>query len=345
MAIQDIRNQYLQEDGFDKEYILDLIQSGAMPGGGFLGFLNNQQTQAPTYDYGSYVIPASDPTYTSGFNYARTIAGGMPFEDVVAPGMSFSPEQPGGYTQADLNVVNLPRDVAPVFPEAPTTGEVFQPSYPTMPYAPVGTPMPERIPNFFGQLPQIDLSQIQLPKIDVSEFIPLQSQVTAEDLRSALEDYIPPVTTPKEPLQAQVTAEDLRRSLLQDYVPEEIANIDVQKIIEPKQAQVTSQDLRSALENYVPPTTTTFIPKQAQVTAADLRSALEDYVVNPMLPTGPLQAQVTAEDLRNALENYVPTQQEPINLFNIETNIPKAITKPYGPSVRGLQTYPMTYLV
>ena len=37
MAIQDIRNQYLQEDGFGKEYILDLIQSGAMPGGGSVG--------------------------------------------------------------------------------------------------------------------------------------------------------------------------------------------------------------------------------------------------------------------------------------------------------------------
>jgi hypothetical protein len=182
MAIQDIRNQYLQEDGFDKEYILDLIQSGALPGGGMFGFLSNQQNQAPTYDYGSYVIPTSDPTYTSGFNYARTIAGGMPFEDVVAPGMSFSPEQPGGYTQADLNVVNLPRDVAPVFPTPPaTTGQVAQPSYPTMPYAPTGTPMPERfipsaqkffpdvLPNFFGQIPQFDFSNIDFSKIEIPE--------------------------------------------------------------------------------------------------------------------------------------------------------------------------------
>ena len=28
----------------------------------------------------------TDPTYSSGFDYARSIAGGMPLEDVVAPG-------------------------------------------------------------------------------------------------------------------------------------------------------------------------------------------------------------------------------------------------------------------
>ena len=56
----------------------------------------------PDFSYGSYKMPYEDPTYRSGFEYARTIAGGMPFEDVVAPGMSFSPEEPMGYTQADL---------------------------------------------------------------------------------------------------------------------------------------------------------------------------------------------------------------------------------------------------
>ena len=33
----------------------------------------------------------------SGQAYAQQIAGGMPFEQVVAPGMSFSPDQPMGY--------------------------------------------------------------------------------------------------------------------------------------------------------------------------------------------------------------------------------------------------------
>jgi hypothetical protein len=173
MAIQDIRNQYLQEDGFDKEYILDLIQSGALPGGGGFNLANY------TPQYSSMVGPIA-----TGQAYAQSIAGGMPMSQVIAPGVSYSPDVPGGYTQADLNVVNLPTDVAPVFPEVPTTGQVAQPSYPTMPYAPTGTPMP----TIFGfpapQLPQIDLSQIQIPEIDLSQI------TIPESVKSSIGEFL-----------------------------------------------------------------------------------------------------------------------------------------------------------
>ena len=81
-------------------------------GGGFIPNIANianivaQQQQGPVLgpdDFGSYTIPVSDPTYSSGFDYARSIAGGIPMEQVIAPGVSYSPEQPGGYTQAQLN--------------------------------------------------------------------------------------------------------------------------------------------------------------------------------------------------------------------------------------------------
>ena len=65
-----------------------------------------QQQQGPQLgpdEFGSYSIPYSDPTYRSGFDYARSIAGGMPMSQVIAPGVSYSPEQPGGYTQEQLN--------------------------------------------------------------------------------------------------------------------------------------------------------------------------------------------------------------------------------------------------
>ena len=65
-----------------------------------------QQQQGPQLgpdDFGSYSIPMSDPTYSSGFDYARSIAGGMPMSQVIAPGVSYSPEQPMGYTQEQLN--------------------------------------------------------------------------------------------------------------------------------------------------------------------------------------------------------------------------------------------------
>jgi hypothetical protein len=80
--------------------------------GGMPGTLTNianvvaqQGSQLGPDDFGSYVIPASDPTYSTGFQYARSIAGGIPMSQVIAPGVSYSPEQPGGYTQAQLNTL------------------------------------------------------------------------------------------------------------------------------------------------------------------------------------------------------------------------------------------------
>jgi hypothetical protein len=84
-----------------------------------------QQQQGPVLgpdDFGSYTIPASDPTYRSGFDYARSIAGGIPMEQVIAPGVSYSPEQPGGYTQAQLGptITDLPNVVTETPPDDPS---------------------------------------------------------------------------------------------------------------------------------------------------------------------------------------------------------------------------------
>jgi hypothetical protein len=97
--------------------------------GGFLKNITNiaRQQQQPVLgpdDFGFYEIPVSDPTYASGFNYARSIAGGIPMEQVIAPGVSYSPEQPGGYTQAQLNT---PVGTTPV--EPPPTQEPDDPSF------------------------------------------------------------------------------------------------------------------------------------------------------------------------------------------------------------------------
>jgi len=89
---------------------------------------------------------ATDPTYRSGFDYARSIAGGMPFEQVVAPGMSFSPDRPMGYTQADLNFVSSGQ--VPVMPPAPTIDEPLV-MEDQMPFAPPGT----KQPTIFDQQP------------------------------------------------------------------------------------------------------------------------------------------------------------------------------------------------
>ena len=91
---------------------------------------------------------ATDPTYRSGFDYARSIAGGLPFEQVVAPGMSFSPDRPMGYTQADLTPPFYSSGLVPVKPVAETKGEPLV-MEDQMEFAPPGT----KEPTIFGQEP------------------------------------------------------------------------------------------------------------------------------------------------------------------------------------------------
>lgn len=107
---------------------------GFRPTPGYMPPGYTDPTQGPTLgpdEFGSYTIPFSDPTYSSGFNYARSIAGGIPMSQVIAPGVSYSPDQPMGYTQEQLNT---PIGTTPVEP----------------PPTPPTTPPPPDDPGFFG---------------------------------------------------------------------------------------------------------------------------------------------------------------------------------------------------
>ena len=112
-----------------------LIDSGANIGSidnlnetttGGQNFLNSilknkkQQNQLGPDDFGSYTIPTSDPSYSTGQQYARSIAGGIPMSQIMASGVSYSPEQPGGYTQQQLNA-QMPQ--APAQPPAQSLGQ------------------------------------------------------------------------------------------------------------------------------------------------------------------------------------------------------------------------------
>ena len=116
----------------DLDLLEQLNQKQPVKKGGFMQNLKNVFNQKPQLgpdDFGSYTIPTSDPTYRSGFDYARSIAGGMPMSQVIAPGVSYSPEQPMGYTQEQLN---LPKDVdipPPPPPILPPTREFDDPRY------------------------------------------------------------------------------------------------------------------------------------------------------------------------------------------------------------------------
>jgi hypothetical protein len=53
-------------------------------------------------------VPKNDPTFTSGLNYAQSIAGGQNVPNMIAPGVSYSAANPQGYTQMDLPPSGLP---------------------------------------------------------------------------------------------------------------------------------------------------------------------------------------------------------------------------------------------
>ena len=130
---------------------------------------------------GSYNIPnggfarpvaTTDPTYSSGYDYARSIAGGMPMSQVIAPGVSYSPEQPGGYTQADLNIA---AGITPP-PPPPVYQEPDDPSFFGTGIGGVTIPGGRRdkmppLRNIFGNMPAtvppVQAPSVQTPPIQV----------------------------------------------------------------------------------------------------------------------------------------------------------------------------------
>ncbi len=193
----------------------------------------------PDFSYGSYKIPYQDPTYSSGYEYARTIAGGMPFEDVVAPGMSFSPDKPMGYTQEDLTPRFYNEGPVPVMPSAPTKGTPLEASYETMPYAPVGTPAPERyIPGqtAFPGIPDFlrDLNLSGLKDLDFSSLPKVTEEVAGEP---------GPVTDFFKVDQNLFNFEEIADKI--DM--EEVAKIDIEKINIPETVSVFSDILKDPI--------------------------------------------------------------------------------------------------
>tara|TARA_R100000406_G_scaffold5293_1_gene3649 strand:+ start:288 stop:1124 length:837 start_codon:yes stop_codon:yes gene_type:complete len=164
---------------------------------------------------GQVQVTAGTGPVATGQQYAQQIAGGIPFEQVVAPGLSFSPDMPMGYTQAQLDMMSTGQ--VPVMPVAPTQGIPVQPSQPTMPFAPVGTPQP----------------QVFVPREEVKGFFPfLQSLTLPQDV--AVEDLVFDTTFAPELYTGDVAVPkkfDLDvEAILSGVDPEELAKIDVDKL-------------------------------------------------------------------------------------------------------------------
>jgi len=268
----------------------------------------------PDFSYGSYKIPYQDPTYSSGYEYARTIAGGMPFEDVVAPGMSFSPDQPMGYTQADLRKKEIYGDFDGVMPVAPTKGTPLEAPYETMPYAPVGTPAPEPyvprqttfpgIPSFlqdldFSFLQDLDFSN--LPGVKTEEVIEPQQDFFKAD-------------------QNLFNFEEIADKIDMD----EVAKIDIEKIDIPESVSLFSDILKEPVSvepvSKAPVLPSIFEPAAPVMPTMPMEPMVQP-IKAPVIPAQPLP-QPIFENIPKPQPLPMPVMpQAPIQIPNLPMNL------------------------
>jgi len=249
-------------------------------GGGIFSRLRNQTQQ-------------TDPTYSSGFDYARSIAGGMPFEDVVAPGMSFSPDQPMGYTQADLRKKEIYGDFDGVMPVVPTKGAPLEASYETMPYAPVGTPMP-------------------------TPFIP--GQTTFPGIPDFLKDLdfrsLPGAESKKDFFKADKNLFNFEE--IADKIDmDEVAKIDIEKINIPESVSLFSDILKepklpSVFEPMVQPITSPKVPAQTLPQSIFANIPTPQPLPMPVIPS--------VEEIVSPIRIGRTLPQTPRGLFSINVN-------------------------
>ena len=144
----------------------------------------------------------------SGQAYAQQIAGGMPFEQVVAPGMSFSPDQPMGYI-AEGATPFQPRPA--FFPSAQDPSVGMTGADLGLPMG-AGTPMPAGVtfdPESIRQIPepQIDIEGL-LADVDVDELLKnIGLQKIPEPVIPEPTPILSPITTPlqvQEPIGREI---------------------------------------------------------------------------------------------------------------------------------------------
>ena len=260
-----------------------------IPTGGFAKFLKSAiPNKLGPDDFGSYVIPASDPTFSTGSQYARSIAGGLPMEQVIAPGVSYSPDQPGGFTQAQLGPVikNLP-NIPPTPPDRPFS-DAIPPVYDELPLNIIGGgrgdninilqdemgfPPPIDILGGFNFVPQIDQDVLrQGLRDEISALIPAQEQpdfsqfIKQEDIGGLLEAREPDLTKfitkqdidaliPKGPTGGIFSIENIREDLNLPDFDQFAMKQDIPMMAEPDLSKfVTQKDINDAIAQINIPT-------------------------------------------------------------------------------------------
>lgn len=133
----------------------------------------------------------------TGQAYAQQIAGGMPMEQVIAPGVSYSPEMAGGYTQADLDLQNryVGEGPAPVMPVAPTKGTPLT-IEDQMLFAPPGVQEPTKFMPFLQDLDFSGLPRYEEIK-DVAGFESIRPTFIDPNIDFDLDEILKNIDTEK----------------------------------------------------------------------------------------------------------------------------------------------------
>ena len=156
----------------------------------------------------------------SGQAYAQQIAGGMPFEQVVAPGMSFSPDQPMGY---------LAEGATPFQPRPTFFPSVQDPSV-GMTGAELGLPMGAGTPMPAGTTFEGEPIRMPAPSVMGSPLpldIDIDELLKDIDVEQAIENLPTPVATPvatpqpvAAPVAAPVVSTPIAPPVLPEIIPE-----------------------------------------------------------------------------------------------------------------------------
>ena len=250
---------------------------------------NIEDINLPPVNLPPVVTPTVDPNFASGFNYARSIAGGLPMEQVIAPGVSYSPDQPGGFTQAQLGPVMT--DMANIVTDAPPDmpfSDADAPDYGNLPPNIIGGgmgdnitilqdqmrfPPPIDILGGFNFVPQIDVDALrQGLRDEISALIPAQEQpdfsqfIKQEDIGGLLEAREPDLTKfitkqdidaliPKVPTGGIFSIENIREDLNLPDFDQFAMKQDIPMMAEPDLSKfVTQKDINDAIAQINIPT-------------------------------------------------------------------------------------------
>ena len=202
----------------------------------------------------------------TGQAYAQQIAGGMPFEQVVAPGLQFSPQAPMGLTQEQLDLISAGE--APVMPVAPTIGEPVAPSIPTMPFAPVGTPMPT-LPFIQRKFDMTEIGEPFEPDLDF-----FLRDIEERELADILEDIEVPSLLDVQPTIPEVTTPSIFGFTPPVEQPLDIAPVMPQApVFEPQPVMPTNLTGLPQMP-YIPPVVTPSVLTQPMINVDEIVSPI-----------------------------------------------------------------------